>query len=157
MSFYIITNGFDKWTKLNNQYFYSTTTPDGVLNKSNDKGVRKLLRGFFQNLDAQNEAVLDILGDVLRDREWEKQLSTKISDPPDDLNQTRPVHQPNQNQFTTTRKILQTTTTRAASTTVTTTTSRPVTLKDHIPSNFIRSPTYEVQLPEAELFDAKKP
>ena len=154
MSFYIFTNGFDKGTKLNNQYFYSTTTPDGVLNKSNDKGVRKLLRGFFQNLDAQNEAVLDILGDVLRDREWEKQLSTKISDLPDDLNQTRPVHQPNQNQFTTTRK---TATTRAESATVTTTTSVPVTLKDHIPSNFIRSPTYEVQLPEAELVDVKKP
>ena len=157
MSFYIFTNGFDKWTKLNNQYFYSTTTPDGVLNKSNDKGVRKLLRGFFQNLDAQNEAVLDILSDVLRDREWEKQLSPKRYDPRDDLNHTRPVHQPNQNQFTTTRKILLTATTRAASTTVTTTTSRPVTLKDHIPSNFIRSPTYEVQLPEAELVDVKKP
>ena len=157
MSFYIFTNGFDKGTKLNYQYFYSTTTPDGVLNKSNDKGVRKLLRGFFQNLDAQNEAVLDILGDVLRDREWEKQLTTKRFDPPEHLNQTRPVHQPNQNQFTTTRKILRTTTTRAESTTATTTTSRPVTLKDHIPSNFIRSPTYEVQLPEAELFDAKKP
>ena len=149
MSFTFLPIGFKRETKLNDQYLYSTTTPDGVLNKSNDKGVRKLLRGFFQNLDAQNEAVLDILGDVLRDREWEKRPTTQISDPPDNLNKTtKPAHLPSPNQSTTT--------TISEATTVTTT-SKPVTLKDHIPSNFIRSPTYEVQLPEAELFDTKIP
>ena len=85
-----------------------------------------MLRKFFQELDDQNNAVLGILGDALN--EWTA-TSTATTERASGY-----YYHPTTQTPTTTVSLVS-----------------PFTIHPHSPSNFIRSPSYEVQLPEVQL------